>query len=550
MGLQDAVDSALAWKAVGESGGGDDGATAPAAGGAPAGAAAAGVFPEHLAPLLARVVQGSASPLSSLSEEACGVMADLIPGQAAGLTADQVSGKICLIAQRKCYGPQPRKAVIPEDTAPEAIWRWEVELMDLLPTEKAGVVKSARSDRTNSGRLVKALVRLTEVMAKFPGDAAKISKEEEKVMAFARREEALRQKATLKETGAAMREAARRDREEAKAEEKRAKEEERRKKLEQRQAERDAKDQERRRVKAEAAAAEEERKKQEEAKQQPKISLFNFFKVTDAAPSQDAKENLEPSAMGALHAGVNGSRDAAGKALATAGVTAAAAAAGGGGGALIGQAGSGNTGGAGVAAAPWGVGGVEVGGGGGGGGDLGGGVVVRRSEGGFGPEEVALFEKRLKDGGEPEELLVKTAREMGERSLKRKAIAAAVAGDDEVEVVRAKKIKVTVTVAGGRGGFGEPSYSETKQVEVRNRMKLLQFHQDHRPPYWGTWSKSSSQVTGRRPLGRDTKGTLNYDYDSEEDWEEEAQGEDLLSDEEVEPEDNLDYKARDQAAVV
>ncbi|CAN0105810.1 unnamed protein product, partial [Hapterophycus canaliculatus] len=73
-------------------------------------------------------------------------------------------------------------------------------------------------------------------------------------------------------------------------------------------------------------------------------------------------------------------------------------------------------------------------------------------------------------------------------------------------------------------------------------MKLLQFHQDHRPPYWGTWSKASKQVTGRRPLGRDTKGLLNYDYDSEEDWEEEAQGEDLLSDEEVEPEDNLDYK--------
>lgn len=49
-------------------------------------------------------------------------------------------------------------------------------------------------------------------------------------------------------------------------------------------------------------------------------------------------------------------------------------------------------------------------------------------------------------------------------------------------------------------------------------MKLLQFHQDHRPPYWGTWSKSSKQVTGRRPLGRDTKGILNYDYDSEGGW--------------------------------
>lgn len=42
-------------------------------------------------------------------------------------------------------------------------------------------MKSARSERTNSGRLVKALVRLTEVMAKFPGDAARISKEKEKV---------------------------------------------------------------------------------------------------------------------------------------------------------------------------------------------------------------------------------------------------------------------------------------------------------------------------------------------------------------------------------
>lgn len=42
-------------------------------------------------------------------------------------------------------------------------------------------MKSARSDRTNSGRLVKALVKLTETMAESPTDAAKISKEEEKV---------------------------------------------------------------------------------------------------------------------------------------------------------------------------------------------------------------------------------------------------------------------------------------------------------------------------------------------------------------------------------
>lgn len=46
-------------------------------------------------------------------------------------------------------------------------------------------------------------------------------------------------------------------------------------------------------------------------------------------------------------------------------------------------------------------------------------------------------------------------------------------------------------------------------------MKLLQFHQDYRPPYWGTWSKTSKDVTGRRPLGRDSQGLLNYDCDSE-----------------------------------
>ena len=41
-----------------------------------------------------------------------------------------------LVAQRKCYGSQTKKAVIPEDTAPEGIWRWEVQLMDLLPADK------------------------------------------------------------------------------------------------------------------------------------------------------------------------------------------------------------------------------------------------------------------------------------------------------------------------------------------------------------------------------------------------------------------------------
>jgi chromatin assembly factor 1 subunit A len=45
----------------------------------------------------------------------------------------------------------------------------------------------------------------------------------------------------------------------------------------------------------------------------------------------------------------------------------------------------------------------------------------------------------------------------------------------------------------------------------------------------GTWSKKSTFVTGRRPFGKDTE-VLNYDYDSEAEWEEEEPGEDIEED--------------------
>ena len=53
-------------------------------------------FPERLSPLLARVVQGSPSPLSKLSEEAAEVIRSSIPQQAVGLTVDQIAAKIRL----------------------------------------------------------------------------------------------------------------------------------------------------------------------------------------------------------------------------------------------------------------------------------------------------------------------------------------------------------------------------------------------------------------------------------------------------------------------
>ncbi|GAA6061779.1 hypothetical protein JCM10212_001385 [Sporobolomyces blumeae] len=52
-------------------------------------------------------------------------------------------------------------------------------------------------------------------------------------------------------------------------------------------------------------------------------------------------------------------------------------------------------------------------------------------------------------------------------------------------------------------------------------VKLLKFHQDIRPGYVGTWSKTSKVVTPRTPFGRDG-ALLNYEHDSEAEWEDEA----------------------------
>jgi len=58
------------------------------------------------------------------------------------------------------------------------------------------------------------------------------------------------------------------------------------------------------------------------------------------------------------------------------------------------------------------------------------------------------------------------------------------------------------------------------------RAKLLQFHENYRPAYYGTWRKRSSVITARRPWQQDS-AFFAYDVDSDEEWEEEEPGESL-----------------------
>ena len=81
---------------------------------------------------------------------------------------------------------------------------------------------------------------------------------------------------------------------------------------------------------------------------------------------------------------------------------------------------------------------------------------------------------------------------------------------------------------------GAVSIELASQVK-RTTVKLLQFHENYRPPFFGTWNKNSAAITARNPLKQDT-GLLDYEYDSDDEWEEEEEGDECLSDEEEDEE--------------
>ncbi|NXE42944.1 CAF1A factor, partial [Ptilorrhoa leucosticta] len=75
--------------------------------------------------------------------------------------------------------------------------------------------------------------------------------------------------------------------------------------------------------------------------------------------------------------------------------------------------------------------------------------------------------------------------------------------------------------------------------EKFGRMKLLQFSENHRPAYWGTWNKRTSLIRARNPWSKDTE-LLDYEVDSDEEWEEEEPGESLSHSEEDDEEEGED----------
>jgi len=80
-------------------------------------------------------------------------------------------------------------------------------------------------------------------------------------------------------------------------------------------------------------------------------------------------------------------------------------------------------------------------------------------------------------------------------------------------------VSVYVTVMPEGGAWDAQPFAEHRVITIPNKYRFLSFHEDCRPPYHGTWSKKSSIVNGRNPFRKDTSH-LDYDYDSEAEWEE------------------------------
>ncbi|XP_047966615.1 chromatin assembly factor 1 subunit FAS1 [Salvia hispanica] len=81
--------------------------------------------------------------------------------------------------------------------------------------------------------------------------------------------------------------------------------------------------------------------------------------------------------------------------------------------------------------------------------------------------------------------------------------------------------------------------------QCRNRKRsrqLLQFDKSHRPAFYGVWPKKSQAIGGRCPLVKDP--LIDYEIDSDEEWEEEEPGESLSDCEKDEDDESMEEQQK------
>lgn len=114
---------------------------------------------------------------------------------------------------------------------------------------------------------------------------------------------------------------------------------------------------------------------------------------------------------------------------------------------------------------------------------------------------------------------------------------------NRVEAFDTELLNVTDTsdyISGIKSGKHQP-FRINRKCRGPLRARLLQFCEDVRPPYYGTWQKTSKLVTGRKIYGRDNEA-FDYDNDSEAEWDIGGPGESLKGDDSEDEEEMDDYE--------
>jgi len=110
---------------------------------------------------------------------------------------------------------------------------------------------------------------------------------------------------------------------------------------------------------------------------------------------------------------------------------------------------------------------------------------------------------------------------------------------------RAEKVVIVIDENSNSNETQDEDDDEDEEVLIKNQIKakFLQFSENTRPAYFGTWTKSTNKITGRKIHGLDND-VFNYEIDSDEEWIDEP-GEDLSDENVEEGEDKDDEETED-----
>ncbi|XP_030472285.1 chromatin assembly factor 1 subunit FAS1 [Syzygium oleosum] len=133
---------------------------------------------------IACCLEESASPLSKLVEEVCGKLKEGNAGGGGGLTVASVKSGVVFVGQRVMYGVPNADADILEDDSPSSLWCWETRELKLLPKSVHGLIKIRRTCRKKIHERLCAISAMVNALQKSehdPDSELDLSKASEKL---------------------------------------------------------------------------------------------------------------------------------------------------------------------------------------------------------------------------------------------------------------------------------------------------------------------------------------------------------------------------------